>query len=218
MIKGGGRVYHSAICLFSLFMLICCKVWHTVLHSSPLAFISSLLSFLQLLQGSGKTLLSTIQLLLNQLDTPVKRGYITFSLGEVTEEPQWEGKNIKLQVRHFSNHIYRMCDHKLLMFTSKHKELPEKKRRSLAFRFLNWLLRKINAYIGKHMSPFKAYSDPAYTGNTVNQCERALHFTRKLSVSITLSENYWLISLYRTGQIYLSMGKIHELNQHGFLH
>lgn len=49
---------------------------------SPLALISSLLSFLQLLQSCGQTLLGTIQLLLNQLDTSVQRGDISFSLGE----------------------------------------------------------------------------------------------------------------------------------------
>lgn len=49
---------------------------------SPLTLISSLLSFLQLLQSCGQTLLGTIQLLLNQLDTSVQRGDISFSLGE----------------------------------------------------------------------------------------------------------------------------------------
>ncbi len=48
----------------------------------PLTLISSLLSLLQLGQGCGQTLLSTIQLLLNQLDTSVQGSYITLSLGE----------------------------------------------------------------------------------------------------------------------------------------
>ena len=47
----------------------------------PLTLIRSLLSLLQLLQSCGQTLLSTIQLLLNQLDASVQRSYVSFSLG-----------------------------------------------------------------------------------------------------------------------------------------
>ena len=52
-----------------------------LIRNPPLALISSLLSLLQLGQSSGQTLLSTIQLLLNQLDTSVKGSDISLSLG-----------------------------------------------------------------------------------------------------------------------------------------
>jgi len=47
---------------------------------TPLALISSLLSLLQLLQSSGQTLLSAIQLLLNQLDASVQGSDVALSL------------------------------------------------------------------------------------------------------------------------------------------
>ena len=48
----------------------------------PLALISSLLSLLQLGQRCGQTLLSPVQLFLNQLDASVQGGHITLSLRE----------------------------------------------------------------------------------------------------------------------------------------
>lgn len=54
-------------------------VWST---NAPLTLISSLLCLLQLGQSCGQTLLCTVQLLLNQLDTPVQGSYITLSLQE----------------------------------------------------------------------------------------------------------------------------------------
>lgn len=48
----------------------------------PLTLISSLLCLLQLGQSCGQTLLCTVQLLLNQLDTSVQGSYITLSLQE----------------------------------------------------------------------------------------------------------------------------------------
>lgn len=47
----------------------------------PLTLICSLLGLFQLLQSCGQTLLSAIQLLLNQLDASVQRSYVSFSLG-----------------------------------------------------------------------------------------------------------------------------------------
>ena len=49
-------------------------------QNSPLALISSLLSLLQLGQGSCQTLLCTIQLLLHQLDASVEGSDIALSL------------------------------------------------------------------------------------------------------------------------------------------
>lgn len=51
-----------------------------VLRLPPLTLISSLLSLLQLGQSRGQTLLSTVQLLLNQLDASVQGSDITLSL------------------------------------------------------------------------------------------------------------------------------------------
>lgn len=48
----------------------------------PLALIGSLLSLLQLGKSCGQTLLSSVQLLFNQLDASVQGSYITLSLGE----------------------------------------------------------------------------------------------------------------------------------------
>lgn len=52
---------------------------------APLALVSGLLCLLQLGQSRGQTLLSAIQLLLNQLDTPVKGSDISLSLRRDTE-------------------------------------------------------------------------------------------------------------------------------------
>lgn len=49
---------------------------------TPLALICCLLSFLQLLQGSGQALLGSVQLLLHQLDTAVQRSHFSLSLRE----------------------------------------------------------------------------------------------------------------------------------------
>lgn len=55
----------------------------------PLALISSLLCLLQLGQCCGQTLLSAVQLLLDQLDTSVQGSYITLSLaGRNTKNSQ----------------------------------------------------------------------------------------------------------------------------------
>jgi hypothetical protein len=48
---------------------------------SPLTLIGCLLGLLHLLQSCCQTLLSTIQLLLYQLDASVQRSYVSFSLG-----------------------------------------------------------------------------------------------------------------------------------------
>ncbi|KAF3834459.1 hypothetical protein F7725_025663 [Dissostichus mawsoni] len=49
-------------------------------HVSPLALVCSLLRLLQLLQSGGQPLLSSVQLLLHQLDASVQGGHLCFSL------------------------------------------------------------------------------------------------------------------------------------------
>lgn len=52
---------------------------------SPFTLICCLLGLLQFLQSCCQTLLGTIQLFLNQLDAPIQRRYIGFSLGRESE-------------------------------------------------------------------------------------------------------------------------------------
>lgn len=66
----------------------------------PLALICGLLGFLQLLQGCGQSLLSTIQLFLNQLDTPVQRSHLCLSL-----QDKHDKNNMRSEQIHYSNEL-----------------------------------------------------------------------------------------------------------------
>lgn len=61
----------------------------------PLALICSLLGLLQLGQSCGQTLLSTVQLLLNQLDASVQGSYIALSLGRPQQHNPTESNQVQ---------------------------------------------------------------------------------------------------------------------------
>ena len=93
--------------------------WVYAAHKNPpLALISSLLSLLQLGQGSGQTLLSTIQLLLNQLDTSVKGSDISLSLRREEEHVRGEIFNAQ-RGKHTSEHIH-VCPKNVVVFVVVH--------------------------------------------------------------------------------------------------